>query len=35
MNQSNILDNPVADIRVPALELTPYKQFLPSLKTIW
>ena len=34
MNQSNILDNPVSDIGVPALEPTPYKRFLPSLKTI-
>ena len=33
MNQSNILDNLVPDIRVPALEPTPYKRFLPSLKT--
>ena len=29
MNQSNILDNPVPDIGVPAFEPTPYKQFLP------
>ena len=34
MNQSNILDNPVPDIGVPALEPTQYKRFLPSLKTI-
>ena len=34
MNQSNILDNPVPDIGVPALIPTPYKRFLPSLKTI-
>ena len=34
MNQSNILDNPVPDIGVPALKTTPYKRFLPSLKTI-
>ena len=34
MNQSNILDNPVPDIRVSALILTQYKRFLPSLKTI-
>ena len=34
MNQSNILDNPVPDIGVPALEPIPYKRFLPSLKTI-
>ena len=32
MNQSNILDNSVPDIGVLALEPTPYKQFLPSLK---
>ena len=32
MNQSNILDNPVADIGVPVLEPIPYKQFLPRLK---
>ena len=34
MNQSNILNIPVPDIGVPALEPTPYKRFLPSLKTI-
>ena len=34
MNQSNILDNPGPDIGVPALIPTPYKRFLPSLKTI-
>ena len=34
MNQSNILDNPVTDIGVPALKQTPYKRFLPSLKII-
>ena len=34
MNQSNILNNPVPDIGVPALEPTQYKQFLSSLKTI-
>ena len=31
INQSNILNNPVPDI---ALIPTPYKRFLPSLKTI-
>ena len=34
MNQSNILDNPVPDIGVPALEPIQYEQFLSSLKTI-
>ena len=34
MNQSNILDNPVPDIGVPALEPIQYKRFLPRLKTI-
>ena len=34
MNQSNIVDNPVPDIGVPALIPTHYKRFLPSLKTI-
>ena len=34
MNQSNILDNPVSDIGVPALKPTSYKRFLPSLKTL-
>ena len=34
MNQSNILDNPVSDIGVPALIPTQYKGFVPSLKTI-
>ena len=34
INQSNILDNPVPDIGVPALIPTQYKRFLPSLKTI-
>ena len=34
MNQSNIFDNPVPDIGVSALIPTPYKRFLPSLKTI-
>ena len=34
MNQSNILDNPVSDIGVPALIPTPYKRFLLSLKAI-
>ena len=36
MNQSNILDNPVPDIGVPALKPTQYtrKRFLPRLKTI-
>ena len=29
-----VLDNPVPDIGVPALIPTPYKRFLPSLKTI-
>ena len=34
MNQSNILDNPVPGIGIPALIPTQYKRFLPSLKTI-
>ena len=34
MNQSNILDNPVPDIGVPALIPTLYKRFLPSFKTM-
>ena len=34
MNQSNILDNHVPDIGVPALEPTQYKRFLLSLKTV-
>ena len=34
MSQSKILDNPISDIGVPLLIPTPYKRFLPSLKTI-
>ena len=30
MNQANILDNPVSDIAVSALQPTQYKRFLPS-----
>ena len=34
MNQLNILDEPVPDIGVPVLKPTPYKQIIPTLKSI-
>ena len=34
MNQMNILDKPNSDIGVPVLKPTPYKQIIPTLKSI-
>ena len=34
MSQSNILDKPVPDIGVSVLKPTPYKQIIPTLKSI-